>query len=250
MKTIIVRVSIVLIWLALCAFESPNPFIPQHAFVFERKGYSIAYDGRTRNAFWVYEKLTRQTLEGEGENRHNIHFKSDSALPDAIRTTLDDFVGSGFDLGHLCPYVDLRSDSKAAHETFLLSNISPQLPHLNRGHWMQLEKLIRNLTLQYQTVHVITMPLFLPKDRIVSYRTIGKNQIAVPTHFCKVVFAEKEEGIDVLAFILPNEMIPSDKPLDQFQTSLENVERLAGVIFPYNHVSGAAGNSVDKTNNK
>jgi endonuclease G, mitochondrial len=239
MKKTITRVAIILLWIALCAAgdvrESPirsSPYFPQSSFIVEREGYVVAYDGRTRSAYWVYEKLSRDSFEIKNTDRSKFRFKADESIPAPIRASPQDYQGSGFDLGHLCPYADCRSHEAAAAETFFLSNISPQVPQFNRGYWLKLEAYLRNLALEYKVLHIITIPLYLPQDGFVRYQVIGQNSVAVPTHFCKVVFAEKSEGVDVLAYILPNAKISNEESLDQFRSTVEKVEHLSGVIFP------------------
>ena len=69
-------------------------------------------------------------------------------MPDtAVKTgsaELKDYKGSGYDRGHLCPAGDMSFDSIAMRESFLMSNMSPQLPGFNRGIWNSLEQKIRN----------------------------------------------------------------------------------------------------------
>lgn len=229
MSCFVFRLLIVFVWVALTAFRAP--YLPQSAFCLEHEGYIVCYDGRTRNAFWVYERLTRDSFIPNRTERKNLHYRIDKKLPLTIRSTIDDYRGSGYDLGHLCPYADWRGNPTAAVETFLMSNISPQAAPLNRGLWRSLEKYLRCLTEQYSELHVITIPLYLPEDGYVIYPVIGENQVAVPTHFCKVVFAEKEDTIDQFVFLLPNRELPKDALLEEFQTTLENIERLSGIIF-------------------
>ena len=208
-----------------------NPFLPKNFIIIQREGYTMAYDGRTRNAFWVYERLTRESFEIKNVDRKSLRFRPDENIPIVIRAAEEDYRGFGFDLGHLCPFADCRSKKSAAGETFILSNICLQVPQFNQGLWMKLEMQVRQLVYKYKVVHVITMPLYLPLNGLVSYRTLGNNNVAVPTHFCKVIFAEKERGVDVMAFVLPNAIIPDETPLDSFKTTLEKVERLSGIIF-------------------
>jgi endonuclease G len=208
-----------------------NPFIPKSCYVIQRQGYIVAYDGRTRNAFWVYERLTSESFEMKNADRKKIRFRSDKTIPEGIRASLEDYRGSGFDLGHLCPFADCRSNKKAADETFILSNICPQVHQLNQGLWMKLEVLLRELALQKKVLHIITIPLYVPLEGVIHYQTLGNNHVAVPTHLSKVVFIENEKGIDAMAYILPNADIPYDASLDSFKTTLEKVERLSGIVF-------------------
>ena len=50
------------------------------------------------------------------------------------------------------------------------------------------------------------------------YQVIGPNNVAVPTHFFKVVVGETDNNeLELEAFVLPNEKIPDNTPLASFQ---------------------------------
>ena len=126
--------------------------------------------------------------------------------------------------------------------TFALSNMCPQVGDgFNRDYWAHLEDFCRRLTLKFPSVRVVTGPLYLPrKDERdgkwrVSYEVIGSPpNVAVPTHFFKVVFAEDGRvGGDVAlgAFVLPNAEIDNEKPLGDFEVPVEIVERASGLEF-------------------
>jgi len=68
--------------------------------------------------------------------------------------------------------------------------------------------------------------------RYVKYEVIGKNDVAVPTHFFKAIFAELVDGNrEEFAYIFPNEKIESGIPLNQFATTVAKVEQAAGTVF-------------------
>lgn len=220
-------------------FESPGNLeeeFPSLVPVLKRKGYIMAYDGRSKNPYLVMETITADTVQGpeESEKREPLE---DNQVPKSIRAALDDYRNSGYEKAHLCPPADQNSNPMAKNESYLLTNMCPQSPQLNRGAWARFEKYVRGLTASYQTVKVFTGPLYLPatgKDgqRYVSYKVIGKNDVAVPTHFFKVLKLEKDNGdIDSKAYILPNEPVSSDISLDRFQTTLQDIEHLSGIIF-------------------
>jgi endonuclease G len=198
-------------------------------------GYVLSYDGKTRNANWVYEELTKEKLAGEAD-RERCTFMQDPSIPQMLRATLQDFHKSGFDRGHLCPAGDVKTSFEALQETFYLSNISPQNPKLNRGYWLKLEKHVRELVKISDVVYVITGPLFLPTKtkgsrRYVEYEVLGENNVAVPTHFFKWIRAEKGVSRQIEAYIIPNEPIEQDPPLVHFAVSLDKLQLAAGIIF-------------------
>lgn len=194
----------------------------------------VWYDGERKQPRLVHQYLTRDKAHGE-INREKFHFHLDPLVPKVMRSTTEDYQGSGFDKGHLCPAADAKYSNEAMQDTFDLSNVSPQCPKFNRGYWAKLEKHVRDLTDQYpKGLDVFTGPLYRSHEesgkRYVKYQVIGENEVAVPTHYFKVIF--NSEGHSVIrAYILPNEDIPDDRPLDEFETTVETIEKVAGIAF-------------------
>lgn len=131
-------------------------------------------------------------------NRSHFKFKEYEDIPKHPRATLADYRNSGFDRGHLIPAGDCKASEEKMGETFLLSNICPQNPQFNRVYWAKLERHVRDLTKTSTVFHVVTGPLFLPKEsedgtRWVKYQVIGNGDVAVPTHFFKVIYLESSK---------------------------------------------------------
>jgi len=146
----------------------------------------------------------------------------------------------------MVPAADAKASQEAMNETFLLSNIAPQVGDgFNRHYWAYLEDWCRRLTGTFQDVYVFTIPLYLPRLDLdgkwrVTHEVIGSPpNVSVPTHFAKVVLASKSSSTstpDVLelstgAFVLPNAIIPDEAPLESFVMPVEVVERAAGLTI-------------------
>jgi len=140
-------------------------------------------------------------------------------------------------------------------ETFLLSNIAPQVGvGFNRHYWAYLEDWCRRLTKSFADVYVFTIPLYLPqKDRDgksrVTYEVIGNPpNVAVPTHFAKVVLASRPSSpstphvpeISTGAFVLPNAAIPEETSMETFVTPIDAVERAAGLTLFSDAIKGGS----------
>jgi endonuclease G len=105
----------------------------------------------------------------------------------------------------------------------------------------------RDLTRTYDDVYVFSGPLYMPARGpngkwIVQYEMLGDDkggQVAVPTHFFKVILAERRGGLAVGAFIMPNKPIPPDIALERFTVDLAAVER-ASVSTKQLHLIRAA----------
>lgn len=222
----------------LTAFFCKNPQnLPISEYIVERSAYSLSYDGQHRQARWVYEYITEETIKGEAKRIGNI-FKEDPEIPSIFRATDRDYMGSGFDRGHLCPARDACKSDEMMSETYYFSNVSPKVPQFNRGYWAKLERHVREITKDYKALKVYTGPLYLPSEetdgkRYVKYQVIGANDVAVPTHFFKLLIAEKKEGgCEKMAYILPNSAIDKSTALEQFRIPVEKLEKAAGIVFP------------------
>ena len=208
--------------------------LPVVAQVIERGGYTVCYDGRSRNLHYVIETITRESFQGRANRAHHS-FREDEAIPAHIRATLLDYRGSSYDRGHLSPAVHHKKSNALMAESFILSNICPQNPQFNRGYWAAFEKHVRDLTQVFDRVQVTTGPLYLPRgeqgNRFVMYPVIGENDVAVPTHFYKVLRLEQGNEMEERAYIMPNEYIAPETPLEAFQATVQKVERLSGILF-------------------
>ncbi|QPG73567.1 nuclease [Brettanomyces nanus] len=208
--------------------------------------YVSVYDRRTRNPYYVVEHLTPESLRKgpTNGNRKGSFFKEDESIPDNFRALLRDYFRSGYDRGHQAPAADAKLSQAAMNETFLLTNMSPQIGEgFNRDYWASLEYFCRCLTQQYRSVRIITGPLFLPKrDPVdgkfkITYEVIGNPpNVAVPTHFFKLIIGEKSfkrdsesKEVAVAAFVLPNSRIPNEVPLSSFQVPIDALERSSGL---------------------
>ncbi|GAA6060619.1 hypothetical protein JCM10212_006370 [Sporobolomyces blumeae] len=231
-----------------------------------RTGYTAAYDRRNRIPAWTAEHLTAASLKSGGGDRANSQFVEDVAIPEMFRAGLLDYFKSGYDRGHMVPAADCKASQVAMSETFLLSNIAPQVGEgFNRHYWAYLEAFCRNLTKEFEDVYVFTVPLFLPKRDPrdgkwkVTYEMIapqnGPPSIAVPTHFAKVILASRPPKSSALglvarpsspsaasdpdlnkdwyrgAFVLPNDVIADETRLEAFVVPVEAVERAAGLTL-------------------
>ena len=200
-----------------------------------------SFDRRTRNPHWVAEHITPASLTcRNGDRKHSI-FEEDESIPEKFRAKLKDYFRSGYDRGHQVPAADAKWSQEATDATFSLSNMCPQVGDgFNRDYWAHLEDFCRRLTDSFPSVRIVTGPLYLPRrgdDGVwrVSYEVIGSPpNVAVPTHFYKVIFAEDGRiggNVSIGAFVLPNARIANDKPLADFEVPIQAVERASGLEF-------------------
>lgn len=203
---------------------------PQGIYERVREGYVLAQDARLKIPIWVQYKLSANELQGSASRSDN--FQSDKSIPSGSRAELKDYSGSGFDRGHMAPAGDMKRSRRVMSESFLLSNMSPQVGiGFNRHVWKNLEEAVRGWVEQRGTLTIITGPVFAVDGNQVCYQVIGENHVAVPTHFYKIVVdANSSNNIEALAFMLPNKKV-SGHHYSEFLTTIDKIEKVTGLDF-------------------
>ena len=147
--------------------------------ILERYCYSVSYNLKTRQPNWVMWQLTAEHVTKRNDNIWN-EYREDVELPLEIRATLEDYANSGYDRGHMCPGGDCNWDDEGRDETFVLSNMCPQHPMLNRGDWKEIEIACRKWAQTHGSIYIVCGPIFFKSQE---HERIGLNQIPVPEAF-------------------------------------------------------------------
>ncbi|PIE47613.1 MAG: endonuclease [Gammaproteobacteria bacterium] len=148
-------------------------------------GFAVLYSGKTRTPLWSAEYLTRERLYRADDLEREDNFHEESRLPFAIRATVYDYSGIGYDRGHLAPNADMANKTEQ-YESFSLANIAPQSPYLNREVWRKIESSTRYLTKVHGQAYVVTGVVFEDKN---AYQ--WGQAVVIPSHFFKVVYFPK-----------------------------------------------------------
>ncbi len=185
-----------------------------------RDGYAVGYDYAEKNPIWVACHLTKESVNKKFKRSNK--FREDTDIPEQYRSTLADYRGSGYDRGHMAAAATVDSSDKAMMQSFLMSNMTPQLPSLNRQGWRQLESDIRDWVNKRGELYVVTGAMFEGQ-----HPRIGAG-VGVPTHFFKVVYDAANQ--DCIAFIVPHTGI-SKSDLPKFIVSVNEVEARTGFDF-------------------
>lgn len=206
-------------------FEIPAPLTDRPEQLLVRKAYTVSYNKTMRQPNWVAWHLTKDHTKGSFK-RDGVKFQADDDVPEP-RADDWDYYGSGYDRGHMCPAGDNKWDATAMRETFLLSNICPQNHLLNKNGWNDLEIQCRKWAQHYGSIYIVCGPIF----HTGTHKTIGKNKVAVPDAFFKVVmrFGDRPAAI---AFIYKNE--DGSRSMDDYVNTLAQVERITGIRFRVN----------------
>ncbi len=186
----------------------------------EHSYYTLSYSEENEHAIWVYYKLTREMLEGVTARTDN--FKLDNLIS-TLSAHPDDYEGTGYDRGHLCPAGDMTINLVAMSESFYMSNMSPQVPAFNRGIWKKLEATVRNWASVEEEIHIATGPVF--EDTL---GTLPNCRVTVPGYYYKVVYDPTEDS-KMIALVLPNAR--GEKHLQEYVVTVNYVESITGIDF-------------------
>lgn len=193
--------------------------------------YTLGYSYYFRQAKWALE-IIDPDRSADVERFNN--FRPDLRIPELFRADLADYEGSSFDRGHLVASANQAETEIQNSETFLLSNMSPQVPGFNRGIWKELEDSIRKLDAKKDILetYVICGPIFNFDEAVETIKPKkGKGvSLPIPHAYFKSVLTEDNKGrLHMWSFMIPNK--ETGEPLASFLKETIKVERYAGLTL-------------------
>ncbi len=189
------------------------------------RGYTVGYDDNLPSARWSSYRVFPY---------RDVHlprpatFFVDKRTQAKVATA--EYVHSGYDRGHLAPNyaISVCYGEEAQRETFLLSNIVPQLHALNAGLWKDLEqRIMKRYVERYGEVWVQVGPVLKnPPDSKVG-------RLPVPDAFWMVIseYETEQHGIRAIAYLIPHNAIWRDRELTHYVVSVRKIETLTGLDF-------------------
>jgi len=185
--------------------------------------FSLAYNENAEQADWVAYRLYPNSINSAVKRKNN--FRKDYKII-TNSASLEDYKGSGYDRGHLAPAKAMSFSEQSVSESFLMSNMSPQLPSFNRGIWKRLEKQVRDWIAISDSLYVVTGPVLNS-----SLPTIGVNKVSIPRAYYKTILRFYKGDINGIGFLLKHEK--SSKKIADFATSIDTIEKITGLNFFY-----------------
>lgn len=201
------------------AVHYPNPLN-----ILYNQGYVSAYDEVRGTPAWVAYKVfsVEEYITFDRPTRFSIDYRTGNLI------SHDDYTHSGYDRGHMAPNfaVVTRYGQEAQIETFLMTNIIPQKPSLNRHWWQRLERLIaRDYSEAYDNVWVITGPVYKEAGN-----WMHESKVKIPSHNFKIIKAEKNGTFEMKAFIVHQE-VGGTEDHAPYLTSVNYIEEVTGLNF-------------------
>jgi endonuclease G len=158
--------------------------------------------------------------DGDAERKDNFH--ADSKVDGSADPA--DYARTGYDRGHLEPAADMQWSERAMDDSFLMSNIAPQKPKLNRGIWKRLESKTRDWARAYKEVWITTGPVLTSK-----FPKLKRTGVSIPEKLFKVILDSRSAQPKAIAFVIPQEF--KSKELCDYAISVDEAERVVGLDF-------------------
>lgn len=209
----------------------------QH-YLMVKQQYCLSYNNSTHTANWVSWHLTLSNL---GTTNRQNNFKPDTTLPThwyAVKNS--DYSSTGFDRGHLCPSADRTASITDNTATFLLTNIIPQAPLVNRNPWAKLEEYCRDLVTDGNELYIIAGVFGKGGMGNIGNANALKNQLIVPAYIWKIILVLPLGNTDlkrvttetrIIAIYMPNTQESAQKKWFEWRVNINSIEKITGFDF-------------------
>ena len=205
--------------------------------------YSLEWDNaKIANRWTCYELHAGNSMSSVGRDDD---FKADPEV--AVSSTLNDYKGSGFSRGHLCPSADRLCSVEQNKQTFFLTNMQPQYQSHNGGLWSRLETEVRNYATDdsktqshCDTLYIVKAATITDKVTIKGAQVDGvyaercNNRLLVPKYFYMALlhYNKATDTYQALAFWTDHvDTNQSVAHLGDYAITIDELEQRTGIDF-------------------
>ena len=212
--------NILIVSPVLAQFDYLPAEIPGHQVV-PYTQFTLSYNETHEQADWVAYELNKDEAQMETD-RCNCFHRDDNILFGSASP--DDYKNTGFDQGHLSPSEDNQLSPDNNRESFLMSNMSPQLHRFNNGIWKNLEEWVREKAIEFYTIYVVSGPVFIN-----CLGSIGTNEVTIPGYFYKALLRFENGSPKTIGFLIPQ--VGAVGELKDYIVPINALETLTGIDF-------------------
>jgi endonuclease G len=214
MKKFIHLITVVLLSLV---FVSSSQI--QDEVVLKHTNYTSLFSKSKKYPVMVEWWVTKSMVTCSTPLKRKDNFKPDPLLPEHTNIAKD-YVGSGYDRGHMMPAADnLCQTQLIQDESFYFSNMSAQTHRLNAGDWKSLETFTREESKIKDSIHVWA-------GNVGEIKKIGS--VSIPKYCWKVIHFKKENKW--VAYLFENNTSNPDG-FKNNEVSLKEITSLTGFTF-------------------
>jgi endonuclease G len=214
MKRFLYSIAIVLLSLLfVSSAQNKNEVVLKHT------NYTSTFSISKKYPVVVEWWVTKAMVSCPTPLKRKDNFKPDPLLPQHTDIAKD-YVGSGYDRGHMMPAADnLCQTQQVQDESFYFSNMAAQTHRLNAGDWKSLETFTREESKIKDSIHVWA-------GNVGEIKKIG--DVSVPKYCWKVIHIKKENKW--LAYLFENNTSNPDG-FKNNEVTIKDITSLTGFTF-------------------
>lgn len=231
-----------------------NLFV-QHSVAYQGDSvmnYCLEYDPVAHHSRWVafrFDAVTRQSNVG----RSSEPFMDDPSIPSIyhigyhsfgqtyydLQGQLQKLPSRQFDRGHICASADRYLSREANEQTFLMSNMSPQMSNFNSPYWSSFENYVqkRSRDASFADTLYVVKGGTLSDGQILGHiaRQNGA-RVVIPRYYFMALLKCKNDAYSALAFWMEHRDYGINEPLSNREISekvisIDQLEELTGIDF-------------------
>ena len=228
--------------------DAKNEVNAPNNYLMEKPQFALSYNSSRGGANWVAWHLSSAWKGGVARQDD---FRADPDLPTSFtKIVTGDYTNTGFDRGHLCPSDDRDSTVTDNSATFVMTNMLPQSPNLNRITWKNLEDYCRKLMEQGNELYIFAGGYGVGGNGSNGdLNTFASGKVTVPARCWKVVVVLPINSNDLTRIDANTRVIAVDMPNTQsvnanaknwgdYRVKVDDIEAATG----YNFMSAVATN--------
>ncbi len=205
--------------------------------VLTNTAYMVGYSESLKNPLWAVYRAgnMRGSYKCQNDDKWErpFRFKTDPRSTAAV--SHDDYSSTGYDRGHMAPdaLIQCHYGPVEKMETYLMTNIAPQKPELNRGIWEELEQYVRETLSQKDDSNKNIVEVFVTVGPIFDTANPTKlaSGVAIPDRFYKILTYQIGYfgTVKAVAFIFPQN--PASNHLMDYVVTIDEIEAATGLDF-------------------
>ena len=195
----IIRTTILTILLSVALFAFQSKYLPGVNIdvkcdkILHKRVFDICYSYKWKTPKVVVYSIDGNLIKQKHLSRKRLSFRPDYEVPSKYRSYSRDYSRTGFDRGHNIPNGVANYNRTIQKQTFLMSNIAPQKPMLNRKLWAKIERFARFQAIKFKKVSVVT--------GVCGSKGHIRNGVNIPAYWYKIIY--RPDG-KVISFMAPN----------------------------------------------
>ena len=188
-------------------------------------GFTVWLDCSKRGAI-RYQYVAQHDT---GNLKRYDKFSLDPKVPKECQQYSSKTYGLKYDRGHQVPANHMDNSEVSIRQTNYMTNILPQAANMNRGAWLQTEK----ITECYRDIaELLVIGGVIWGNNDADDYFLQSHGVRTPDAFWKVIIRGTGQDEQAIAWIVPNSQDATAKRLDQYLVSVDDIEKVTGEKIP------------------